>query len=54
MQPADELDDHAVQVVRDEVEEAPGGEERERALQGFEERDNPQPLFEALFQAAQR
>jgi hypothetical protein len=52
VQPADELDRDMAKVARNEVEESAGGEQRQRTLQGFEERDNAQALLETLFQAA--
>jgi hypothetical protein len=39
-----------VQIVRDEVEEAARGEERERALQRLEERDRAKAFFQVAVQ----
>jgi hypothetical protein len=52
VQPADELLGDMPEIARDGIEEAAGSQQRERALQGFEERDDAQTLLEALFQAA--
>jgi len=38
------------QVARDEIEEAARGEQRERSLEGFEQRDCAQPLLQAAVQ----
>jgi hypothetical protein len=38
------------QVARDQVEEPPGGEQGERALEGFEDRHCTQGLFQAALQ----
>ena len=45
VQAADELGDDVVEVARNNVEESAGGEERERALQRFEQRDRAQAFF---------
>jgi hypothetical protein len=50
VQAPDELEHHAVKVMRDEIEEAAGGEERERALQRFEKRHRTQSFFQVAVQ----
>ena len=50
MQAPDELDGDVPEVARDEVEEAAGGEQGERALEGLEERNCAQPLFQVALQ----
>ncbi len=50
MQAPDELDRDVSQVARDQVEEPAGGEQGECALEGLEEGDCTQALFQAAVQ----
>jgi len=50
VQAAGELDGDMAQVVRDDVEQAAGGEQRKRALERLEQRDCAQSLVQAAVQ----